>query len=264
MRTSRLLPLLLLVACGADTTDDQRPAGGKVDDLAAVRPSVCHFSKALPFELDGDTSDLLDPFVTRTRDLEAPDVGTLSDIEARRIIQGTSHLGHQTFHGTAAEAVATYDGGELSLMRIKLPDGFKGWWMRGFSGDTEIGVIFADRSTEIVAQIGDGEVVGCVPDDLTAEQNAIVIEQIDEMHTDLWCLSDSCTNFDRVACDFDRQRCEFDGVIGFSEGEELRERPVSCVVKELAGFEDLIDVDDLNAMSDDAVQALIDCVDRFD
>jgi len=46
-----------------------------------------------------------------------------------------------------------YASGEMAGVAID--------WVQFFAGDTEVGVVFAQGTTDIIAEIGDGEILGC-------------------------------------------------------------------------------------------------------
>ena len=84
----------------------------------------------------------------------------LDELEYQQIIVGFAHLGFVEAGAHEDEAFAAVDEGQIELRDVTFNDGeFE--WLRAYAGDTEVGVVFRRGTTQIVGEVGDGDIQGC-------------------------------------------------------------------------------------------------------
>lgn len=133
---------------------------------------VCDWGKTPVFgEIEGYEDEegyYIDPsnnLLDQIADYSYDPVGPSDDIDAvlRAQIEATMlHLGF-ILPGQESDAEALFDGsddGDVIVIEGSLDD-VALTWIRFYAGDTEVGVIFEPDSTRIVAEIGDGDILGC-------------------------------------------------------------------------------------------------------
>ena len=107
------------------------------------------------------SSNLLDQIADYSYDAVGADTAT--DALLRSQIEATMlHLGF-ILPGQESDDTALFDGSdedEVYVINGAL-DGVELTWIRFYAGDTEVGVIFAAGSDRPVAEIGDGDILGC-------------------------------------------------------------------------------------------------------
>lgn len=160
-RTPALLLLSLSLACAGEDPDD-RGSGGKADDLTPAPDERCDFDVPSPF---GGLSLDLERLVLDTRELVAEDAGELDALTSAQLIAAGMHLAELPAGATVADVFDATDDGLIERFAIGLPRADGGVdhsvWYRMFAGDTEIGVVFADGTIDLQAEISDGDLMGC-------------------------------------------------------------------------------------------------------
>jgi hypothetical protein len=154
----RLFLALALAACGSETQpgDGGGGGGGKTDDLG----EGCTFAQPSPF---GDTSEDLAEHAVGNLRVTADNVDSLSELEAAQLVAAVVHLGMAEPGIEPAAALALADGGEVDLVDIEMEgdDFMAADWVSFFAGDNETGVVFADGTTQVIAEISDGDIMHC-------------------------------------------------------------------------------------------------------
>ena len=174
MKTNRLLlalPLALAVtACAADSgqlPSSDAPGGGKGDIAGEPSRGAPTFecSWTLPTTLP-DSSEALAESIASGRPVSIDDASSLSVLEAQQVIAAMQHLEFIGSYGSLGEAFDAADDDELELIELELEqqdDLLVADWVRLYAGDTEVGVLFADGTTDVIGEVSDGDVMGCQP-----------------------------------------------------------------------------------------------------
>jgi hypothetical protein len=135
----------------------------RVDDPTPDEPTpdeefACSFSQTWIAETSGDLDDL----VTGEKTVTLDDVDGLSDLQRSQLLAAAVH-GAFVEPGADLEVVFdAVDGEEFFLLALSADDA-EFDWVQWFAGDTEVGVIFEAGTLHIVAEVGDGDISGCVP-----------------------------------------------------------------------------------------------------
>ena len=153
-----LLSLVLvasLAACGDEDDATGGPdEGGKADDLGAT----CSFDAPSPL---GDTSeDLAESAVGNVR---VSSTSELSVLEEEQLVAAAVHLGMAQPGVSIRDVFAISDDGEFDIIDLEVEgDPFiAADWISFFAGDNEVGVVFADGTAYVIAEISDGDVMHC-------------------------------------------------------------------------------------------------------
>ena len=152
------IPLVVTSAgCSSETQRGDGPGGGKADDPTGA---TCSFDQPSPL---GDTSeDLAEHSVGNLR-VSAEDADTLSALESAQLVAAVVHLEMAEPGIALADVFAVSDDGEFDIVDIeKEGDEFLAAdWISFFAGDNEVGVVFADGTTEVIAEVSDGDLMHC-------------------------------------------------------------------------------------------------------
>ena len=157
-RCLRLLVAISLAGCSSGTEKEGGGVGGgKADDPAGA---TCTFDQPSPL---GDTSEDLAEHAVGNRRVSADDAGSLSELEEAQLVAAVVQLGMAEPGIAIADVFALSDDGELDIVDIeKEGDEFLAAdWIAFFAGDNEVGVVFADGTTEVIAQVSDGDLMHC-------------------------------------------------------------------------------------------------------
>jgi hypothetical protein len=133
------------------TSDDPEP------DPQDPAEFACSYDD--PWETD-NTGDLLDAL-----DVEATEVTEESEVELiveQQIYAATMHLQLIETDAPYSSVWDATDDGDFQFRTFEAESGDV-TWVRFYAGDTQVGVIFVAESTEIVAEISDGDIISCVP-----------------------------------------------------------------------------------------------------
>lgn len=156
-RCLRLLVAIALAGCSSGTEKEGGGGGGKADDPAAA---TCTFDEPSPL---GDTSEDLAEHAVGNIRASAENAGTLSALEAAQLVAAVVHLGMAEEGVSLADVFALSDDGEFDIVDIeKEGEPFiAADWIAFFAGDNEVGVVFADGTTEVIAEVSDGDLMHC-------------------------------------------------------------------------------------------------------
>jgi hypothetical protein len=156
-RCLRLLLAISLAGCSSGTEQGGGGGGGKADDPGAA---TCTFDEPSPL---GDTSEDLAEHAVGNRRVSAADAGSLSELEAAQLVAAVVQLGMAEPGIAVADVFALSDDGEFDIVDIeKEGDEFLAAdWIAFFAGDNEVGVVFADGTSEVIAQVSDGDLMHC-------------------------------------------------------------------------------------------------------
>ena len=157
-------PLLLLAlalaaplgACGVDDDDSTGGReGGKTDDPSGA---TCTFDTPSPL---GDTSEELAESAVGSVRVSATSV--LSALEEAQLTAAVVHLGMARPGVALADVFAASDDGAFDIHDLEVVgQSFTAAdWISFFAGDNEVGVVFTDGTTTVIAEISDGDVMHC-------------------------------------------------------------------------------------------------------
>jgi len=158
-RCLRLLVAISLAGCSSGTEKEGGGGGGggKADDPAVA---TCTFDQPSPL---GDTSEDLAEHAVGSRRVSADDAGSLSELEAAQLVAAVVQLGMAEPGIALADVFALSDDGEFDIVDIEKEgeEFLAADWISFFAGDNEVGVVFADGSTEVIAEVSDGDLMHC-------------------------------------------------------------------------------------------------------
>ena len=118
---------------------------------------TCHWDTPSPV---GDDSEALEELADNERTITMDDMDSLSELESRQIFEAALHLEFLVGDEDFDVVFEVADEGEYFLSDVVV-DGASFDWVTLYAGDTEVGVIFAADTTRIVAEVGDGDIMGC-------------------------------------------------------------------------------------------------------
>lgn len=131
--------------CGANTEPPTEPS----DELECSSPWR---------QINPNDTEKLAEYIAGAVNYTADDV--VPEADARQIFAAVRHLGFVT-EDAAFEAVFDIaDDGFFGVADLEIGE-FTFDWVEFSVGDTEVGVIFEDGTTRIVAQVSDGDVLAC-------------------------------------------------------------------------------------------------------
>ncbi|HUS65558.1 MAG TPA: hypothetical protein VMZ28_13495 [Kofleriaceae bacterium] len=146
-----------LSACGDEDDSNGGPGeGGKADDLGVA----CTFDTPSPL---GDTSEDLAEAAAGSVRASAASAEELTELEAAQLTAAVIHLGMADPYVALADVFPLSDDGEFDIIDLEIEgDPFiAADWISFFAGDNEVGVVFADGTTDVIAEISDGDVMHC-------------------------------------------------------------------------------------------------------
>lgn len=157
----RVVPLAAALALAACDDASSLPEGDNTDSADTFAAATC--SRSMTTTL-GDSSEELTSFVVKTRHITTKNVGKLSDKIRNQLIGAFVQLELAAPGDVVAELVESADDGTVDLLDVTLtsedPE-LRADWISFHSGDRELGVVFANNTTEVMARINDGAVEGC-------------------------------------------------------------------------------------------------------
>lgn len=175
LRSIVTLLLIPLAAAACQQSAGGPSVGGKTDlpdcgwDVCDAPRIECDYDLITPFGTTG--ADLSEHELSRVR-LE-PD----SDMSALQLQQILVGMGHSVQLDRAAEnleeAFEGVDENEVDLIHLQIELDFEtveADWLRFYSGDTQVGILFQHDKTEIIGEVSDGEVLGCMADNGKPEE----------------------------------------------------------------------------------------------
>ncbi len=137
---------------------------GDIMKCTAVEPTsvTCTFDPP-SFGID-NTGELTDSIVDTTT-IESSDLATLSDLRRDQIYAAAVHLsflnGTEPVEAVFGQGVTDDENYIYNELAIDGDVVFDGDWLKFFAGDTEVGVIFKARTTDIVGEVSDGDIMAC-------------------------------------------------------------------------------------------------------
>lgn len=163
----------LVISCASEAPVVATVAGngaggtGKADQ-ASVKTAACSFDANIEFVVD--SSDRLETATLSTVKLTAADIDGLTAVQQSQILTAGAQL--QVVEADRAElgeVFAGIDDNTLWLHQVRIL-GVTYDWAQLYLGDTEVGVVFETATATIVAEIGDGDVMGCHAADTASEE----------------------------------------------------------------------------------------------
>ncbi|MBT8491946.1 MAG: hypothetical protein KJO07_02705 [Deltaproteobacteria bacterium] len=157
-RTFIVASLALALGCSASSGSGSASPGGKADGLGPQ----CSFDTAFA---PGDDSQELADHVVAGREVSVADVDDLTATEVKQLIAAGVQLEFFESDATLEDAFDAADEGLIEIIELEVDDGGELVaydWIRYFAGDNEVGVVFDDDTRTVVAEISDGDVLGCV------------------------------------------------------------------------------------------------------
>lgn len=152
--TSCLLGLTVAACQGGSSS----PGTGEAADI--VGAPTCSFT--VPTGGLGDNTEALAEAIVETRHITKKNVNKFSPTRKAQVRAAFIHLEMADLETPLATALEAADGNEIDLHDITVIDtGLRADWISFFAGDNEVGVVFADNSTEVIAEISDGDIMGC-------------------------------------------------------------------------------------------------------
>ncbi|MFK7991620.1 MAG: hypothetical protein AB8I08_36725 [Sandaracinaceae bacterium] len=124
-----------------------------LDDAIEAAGPVCTWGSAL-----GDSSSDLEALGAQRGEVTAS--STLTDLTQRQIIAAAAQLGFVDADASLEAAFDSFDEGTVYLWDLS-SGGFGYEWVKAYAGDTEIGIVFAAGTTNVVAEVSDGDLRGC-------------------------------------------------------------------------------------------------------
>ncbi|MFT7582923.1 MAG: hypothetical protein ACI9MR_004609 [Myxococcota bacterium] len=135
-----------LVPCVADTV------------VATVPKVTCDFDTPSPV---GDSSGPLEEGALSTARYATEDVDAIPAIAAQQIMAAAVHLDAVEAGADLAKAIGSVDDGLVYVLEVEVK-GTPFSWIQFYLGDTEVGAVFEQGTVNQVAEISDGEILGCV------------------------------------------------------------------------------------------------------
>lgn len=137
------------------TTGAEAGKNGKADDGEAAKTTCTFDNRWL-----ADSSDKLDSASQGGTRLTAADIDRLEATTRAQLLAAAVHLQAVDAGATIEAAFDGVDDNTMFLHAVTL-EGQSFEWVQFFLGDTEVGVVFNPATVTIVAEIGDGDVMGC-------------------------------------------------------------------------------------------------------
>lgn len=125
------------------------------DDVALPEPAVCSYEHPWLAE---SSAPLWDAATDAT---ELDSHSKLDSLAEAQVLAAAVHLQGIDAGDSLEMAFASTDESSWNRSTLVL-EGQTFEWVQSWMGDTEVGVVFAAGTLEIVAEIGDGDVLGCV------------------------------------------------------------------------------------------------------
>ena len=158
MRHLAWLAALLAAACSAaadEPAPDAETPQGK-GDVFETQVEECEWGSPWGIE----TTAELGEFERSRQTFTEADIDELDGAVADQFFAASVELDFLQEGERLDLVFASSDDGELELIELTI-DGRDYDWVRFFAGDTEVGVIFSDASTDAVAEISDGDLMMC-------------------------------------------------------------------------------------------------------
>lgn len=147
---------LTVAACQGGSSSPE--GSGEAADI--VGAPTCSFT--IPTAGLGDNTEALAEAIVETRHITKKNVNKFTPTRRAQVLAAFVHLEMASPEDAVAKAILAADGGEVDLHDLTVIDtGLHADWVSFFAGDTEVGVVFVDNSTEVLAQISDGDIMGC-------------------------------------------------------------------------------------------------------
>ncbi len=116
-------------------------------------PVACSYDSTWYFDASSDMGNFVVERATVDQSM------ALAQVETDQIFAAVVHLGFVATDDAFATVWDVSDDKNFELSTIDVGERFD--WVKFYAGDTEVGVVFAANSTTVVAEIGDGDVLGC-------------------------------------------------------------------------------------------------------
>jgi hypothetical protein len=158
-RTFAIASLALALGCSA--SDSARSLGASGAKADGVGPQCSFDTEFAP----GDDSSELAAHIVAGREVSIDDVAELTPTEVKQLIAAGVQLQFFDSTATLADAFDAADEGLIELIELEVDEGGELEvydWVRFFAGDNEVGVVFDHETRTVVAEISDGDVLGCV------------------------------------------------------------------------------------------------------
>jgi hypothetical protein len=195
--SAAILPLLMLglIACGSGTSDPiEKPEDSKADAIGRLcemvgKPADCDICQIQDWYGDGECDDFCKnpdpdcettnecswdktwPVASVTSELRSLVVesltvtidnsGDLSGTQARQIWTAVEYLVQPLGDEDFDIVFEIPDGGDFTWMWVESKEGPHYDWVRFYMGDTEVGLVFETGTTDLVARVSDGDIMGC-------------------------------------------------------------------------------------------------------
>lgn len=118
---------------------------------------VCHWDNETPL---GDDSSALRELASSQREATIDTIDSLSELDSQQIFAAALHLEFVVGDEDFDVVFEVADEGTFDLINVTA-GGADFNWVSFYAGDTEVGVVFAAGTTDIVGEIGDGDIMGC-------------------------------------------------------------------------------------------------------
>lgn len=154
-----LIFTIALFGCGSssdpETASNNEQEQGK-GDVFETEITECEVGSPWGAE----TTPELDSFIQSQATFTEADIEDLDEVTANQLFDAVVHLGFLEETERFDLLFFADDEGELQLLEIVIDDvAFD--WVRFFAGDTEVGVIFDDGTSDVVVEISDGDLLTC-------------------------------------------------------------------------------------------------------
>ena len=111
-------------------------------------------------EIFGDTTEDLDKFVSWTFDATIDNIDDLPEMHARQIFLTAQEFGGVKDDDDFDNVYDVVDEGTWHI-NVLVIDGQLYEWIQGYSGDTEIGLMFRQGTEDKVGEVDDSDIRGC-------------------------------------------------------------------------------------------------------
>ena len=163
----------LALALGCSSSPNDAPLGGV--DGKADSATECSYDRTFA---EADVSSELEQAVVSAAEMSVDDIESLSEVQTAQLIAAAVQLESVEPGSVIDNVFAAADEGAIEVLSLTVEsDGETSDydWVRYFAGDNEVGVVFKDDSLDIVAEISDGDILGCVNPQLELEDSAASI-----------------------------------------------------------------------------------------
>ena len=138
---------------------------GECDDFCKTPDPDCEppdntCSYDIPWDKAADTQEL-DDMVTGAWKVTMDNMEQLSELEAQQIWITVDHLFGPLGDEDFDIVFDLVDEGAFWVQTVETRDGSDYDWIKCYAGDTEVGAIFKYDTTTMVAEVGDGDFMGC-------------------------------------------------------------------------------------------------------